>query len=43
MKLTLPLNLIFDESGSVLPYILGWLLGVPTSILLLIMVLRSVF
>ena len=32
-----------NERGSVLPYALGWLMGVPVSLLLLIAVLRSVF
>jgi len=32
-----------NERGSVLPYALGWLMGVPVSLLLLVAVLRSVF
>ena len=32
-----------SERGSVVPYIFGWLLGVPVSILFLIAILRSVF
>ncbi len=32
-----------NENGSIMPYVFGWLLGVPTSILLLIFILRSVF
>lgn len=32
-----------NENGGAGPYILGWLLGVPTSILFLIFLLRSIF
>jgi hypothetical protein len=32
-----------SERGSALPYLLAWLLGVPTSILFMIFILRSVF
>ncbi|MBC7458858.1 MAG: hypothetical protein H7235_11295, partial [Bdellovibrionaceae bacterium] len=32
-----------NQNGSAGPYILGWLLGVPTSILFLIFLLRSIF
>ena len=32
-----------SEKGSVAPYILGWLLGVPVSILFMIAILRTVF
>lgn len=31
------------ERGSALPYIFGWLLGVPVSVLFLIAILRSIF
>jgi hypothetical protein len=30
-----------NEDGSALPYVLGWFMGVPTSVLLLIFLLRS--
>jgi hypothetical protein len=33
----------FSEHGSVLPYVAGWLLGVPISILFLIALFRTVF
>ena len=32
-----------SEEGSVVPYLLGWLLGVPVSILFMIALLRTVF
>lgn len=32
-----------NENGGALPYIVGWLLGVPLSILLLIYLVRAVF
>lgn len=31
-----------NEGGSVLPYFIGWLFGVPVSILLLIAIVRSI-
>jgi hypothetical protein len=34
---------LVSEQGSVVPYIFGWLLGVPFSILLLIAMFRSIF
>ena len=52
-NLTLPLtaeqsvpyrrSVLASERGSALPYLFGWLLGVPTSILFLIFILRSIF
>ncbi len=36
-------SLIANENGSAGPYILGWLLGVPGSVLLMIFLLRAVF
>ena len=32
-----------SEQGSAIPYIFGWLLGVPVSILFMIAILRTVF
>ncbi len=37
------MQIIKSENGSALPYVAGWLLGVPTSILFLIFILRSIF
>lgn len=34
---------IKNEKGEILPYVLGWFLGVPISVLLLIAMLRTVF
>ncbi len=36
-------NVLANQNGSAGPYILGWLLGVPTSILFLIFLLRAIF
>lgn len=36
-------TILANERGSVLPYLVGWLLGVPTSILFLIFILRAIF
>ncbi len=36
-------SVLATERGSMVPYLFGWLLGVPTSILFLIFILRSVF
>ena len=36
-------QIIRDENGGAIPYVVGWLLGVPVSILLLIALLRAVF
>ena len=30
-----------DEKGSALPYVFGWLIGIPVPVLLLILMLRS--
>lgn len=38
-----PMQNIKSENGSVVPYIFGWLLGVPVSILFMIAILRTVF
>jgi len=32
---------VLDENGSALPYVLGWFMGVPMSVLILIALLRS--
>ena len=32
-----------NESGSALPYIFAWFLGVPTSILFLVFMLKAIF
>ena len=34
---------VANEQGSALPYIFGWLLGVPVSLLMLIALVRAVF
>lgn len=34
---------IDNENGSMIPYVFGWLLGVPISVLFLIALLRGVF
>jgi hypothetical protein len=34
---------IDNKRGSVLPYVVGWLLGVPVSILFLVYLVRAVF
>jgi len=36
-------ELVRNEKGSALPYIFGWLLGVPVSLLILIALVRAVF
>lgn len=36
-------DLLNNQSGSVLPYALAWMLGVPGTILLLIVLMRAVF
>ena len=38
-----PLAVLNNQRGSMLPYVAGWLFGVPVSVLFLIAVLRSVF
>ena len=38
----LPGAVIANEKGSALPYIFGWLLGVPGSILFLIFLVRNI-
>lgn len=35
-------EIVNNENGSVVPYIFGWLLGVPTSILFLVFLFRNV-
>ena len=42
-KKNLNTMILKNENGSAGPYILGWLLGVPTSILFLIFILRAIF
>lgn len=36
-------SVLANENGGAIPYILGWLLGVPVSILLLIYLVRAIF
>lgn len=35
--------ILHNQRGDILPYLFGWILGVPVSILFLIFVLRSIF
>jgi hypothetical protein len=42
MEKQISTDVLSNEKGSVLPYIFGWLLGVPTSILFLIFIFRSI-
>lgn len=35
------LNLLKARKGSVTPYFLGWILGVPTSVLVLVFLVRG--
>lgn len=35
------LEVVHSEQGSVVPYVFGWFLGIPTSVLFLIFVLRG--
>jgi len=37
------IEFVKKQNGSVVPYVFGWLLGVPVSVLLLIAMLRTVF
>ena len=37
------MNAVMNQKGSVVPYVFGWMLGVPVSVLLLIAMLRTVF
>jgi hypothetical protein len=36
------ISIMKNEKGSALPYIFGWILGVPTSILFLVFLFRNV-
>ena len=38
-----PLAVLNNQRGSVLPYVAGWILGVPVSLLCLVAVLRTIF
>jgi hypothetical protein len=42
-KITKFFNIPQDENGSALPYVFGWLMGVPVTILLLIAMMRAIF
>lgn len=37
------LNISENENGGAIPYILGWLMGVPVIILVLIAMMRAIF
>ncbi len=37
------IEILKNEKGSAVPYIFAWLLGVPTSLLILIALVRAVF
>jgi hypothetical protein len=41
MKKQNGIEILKSESGSALPYIFGWFMGVPVSILFLIFLVRS--
>jgi hypothetical protein len=36
-------SVLKNENGSALPYVLGWFMGIPVSILFLIFMLKAVF